>query len=100
MGQPAVHFEIIGGDPIQLCTYYAELLEWTFQENSPVAPEVSEIDNYSFINRMTTADSTGIAGGVGGGHGFRSHAIFYVGVPDGEAALQKAPWWETCPGTR
>ena len=49
MGQPVVHFEIIGGDPIQLRTYYAELFEWTFQENSPVAPEVSEIDNYSFI---------------------------------------------------
>jgi len=89
MGQPVVHFEIIGGDPIQLRTYYAELFEWTFQENSPVAPEVSEIDNYSFINRMTTADGTGIPGGVGGGHGFRSHAIFYVGVPDVEAALQR-----------
>ena len=90
MGQPIVHFEIIGGDPIQLRTYYAELFEWTFQENSPVAPEVSETDNYSFINRMTTADGTGIPGGVGGGHGFRSHAIFYVGVPDVEAALHQA----------
>ena len=90
MGQPVVHFEIIGGDPIQLRTYYAELFEWTFQENSPVAPEVSETDNYSFNNRMTTADGTGIPGGVGGGHGFRSHAIFYVGVPDVEAALHQA----------
>jgi len=26
----------------------------------------------------------------GGAHRFRSHAIFYVGVPDVEAALQKA----------
>jgi predicted enzyme related to lactoylglutathione lyase len=90
MRRPVVHFEIIGGNPIQLRTYYAELFEWTFQENSPVSPEVSETDNYSFINRMTAADGIGIPGGVGGGHGFRSHAIFYVGVPDVEAALQKA----------
>src|SRR5438477_803480 len=48
--------------------------------DSPVAPEVLETDNYSFINRMTTADGTGIPGGVGAGYGFRSHAIFYVGV--------------------
>jgi predicted enzyme related to lactoylglutathione lyase len=90
MGQPVVHFEIIGRDPAQLRTYYAELFDWTFQENSPVAPEVSQTDSYSFINRMTTDDGTGIPGGVGGGQGFRSHAIFYVGVPDVEAALQKA----------
>ena len=60
-----MHFETIGGDPIQLNTYYAEQFEWTFQENSPVAPEVSETDNYPLINRMTTADGTGIPGGVG-----------------------------------
>ena len=39
---------------------------------------------------MTTADGTGIPCGVGGGRGFRSHAIFYVGIPDVETALQKA----------
>lgn len=90
MGQPVVHFEIIGGDPVQLRTYYGKLFDWTFQENSPVAPEVSHIESYSFIDRMTTDDGTGIPGGVGGGQGFHGHAIFYVGVPDVEAALQKA----------
>jgi predicted enzyme related to lactoylglutathione lyase len=87
MGQPVVHFEIIGGDPIQLRTYYAELFEWTLQENSQVAPEVSEIDNYSFINRMTTADGTGIPGGVGGDPAFVVTPSSTSGV---EAALQKA----------
>jgi uncharacterized protein len=97
MGQPVVHFEIIGGNPAELRAYYAELFGWTFRENSPVAPEVSRTDSYSFIDRMTTDDGTGIPGGVGGGSTFRSHAIFYVGVPDVEAALRKA---EGLGGTR
>ena len=29
-------------------------------------------------------------GGVGGGAGYEGHVVFYVGVPDVEAALQKA----------
>jgi predicted enzyme related to lactoylglutathione lyase len=32
----------------------------------------------------------GIAGGVAGGEGDETHTIFYVGVPDVEAALQMA----------
>ncbi len=38
----------------------------------------------------TTADGTGIPGGVGGGAGYESHVLFYVGVPDVEAALRRA----------
>jgi len=36
-------------------------------------------------------------GGVGGGAGYASHAVFYVGVPNVEAALQRA---ERLGGTR
>ena len=97
MGQPIVHFEIIGDNPAELRAYYAQLFGWTFQENSPVADEVSQTDSYAFIDRMTTEDGTGIPGGVGGGSGFRSQAIFYVGVPDVEAALRDA---ESLGGTR
>ena len=42
-------------------------------------------------------DGTGIRGGVGGGPGYQSHAVFYIGVPDVEAALQRA---EELGGTR
>ncbi len=38
-----------------------------------------------------------IPGGVGGGAAYDSHVIFYVGVPDVTAALQKA---EALGGTR
>jgi uncharacterized protein len=90
MGQPVVHFEIIGDNPAELRAFYAQLFGWTFQDDSPVAPEVSRTDSYSFVDRMTTDDGTGIPGGVGGGRGFGNHAIFYVGVPDVEAALREA----------
>jgi predicted enzyme related to lactoylglutathione lyase len=53
--------------------------------------------NYGFVERNTTSDGTGIPGGVGGGMGYDGHVIFYVGVPDVEAALQKA---ESLGGTR
>jgi uncharacterized protein len=97
MGQPVVHFEIIGKDPRKLRGYYGALFGWEFDTSSPVAEEVSEPANYGFVDRDTTSDGTGIPGGVGGGTGYQGHVIFYVGVPDVEAALRKA---ETLGGTR
>jgi hypothetical protein len=46
---------------------------------------------------VTSDDGSGIRGGIGGGAHHSSHAIFYVGVPDVEAALQRA---ESLGGTR
>ena len=90
MGQPVVHFEIIGKDPAKLRNYFGELFGWEFDVPSPVSEAVSDPANYGFVNRMTTSDGTGIPGGVGGGAGYESHAVFYVAVPDVEAALAKA----------
>jgi predicted enzyme related to lactoylglutathione lyase len=87
MGQPVVHFEIIGKDPAELRRYFGELFGWEFDTSAPVAETVSEPMNYGFVN---ASDGTGIPGGVGGGAGYESHVVFYVGVPDVEAALQKA----------
>ena len=95
MGQPVVHFEVTGRDPKMLRSYFAELFDWEFDTDSPVAPAVSEAGNYGFVD--TAEDGVGIPGGVGGGTGYPGHAIFYVGVPDVEAALQKA---ESLGGTR
>jgi predicted enzyme related to lactoylglutathione lyase len=90
MGQPVVHFEIIGSDAAGLRDYYGELFNWQFDTDSPVAAEVSDEGNYGFVQPMP-ADAVGqIPGGVGGGPGFAPHAVFYVGVPNVEAALQKA----------
>ena len=75
----------------------AALFGWEFDTSGPVSPAVSEPGNYGFIDANTTSRGIGIPGGIGGGSSYESHAIFCVGVPDVEAALQKA---ESLGGTR
>ncbi|MEH1163975.1 VOC family protein [Micromonospora sp. CPCC 205539] len=96
MGQPVVHFEIVGNDPAKLRGYYGELFGWEFDTSGPVSERVSEPGNYGFIHPTSSAGG-GIPGGVGGGAAYAGHVTFYVGVPDVEAALQKA---ESLGGTR
>lgn len=93
MGQPVVHFEIIGSDPESLRAYYGELFGWEFDCSSPVSAAVSEPSSYGFVQ----GEGTGIPGGVGGGAGYDAQTIFYVGVADVEAALRTA---ERLGGTR
>ena len=95
MASPVVHFEIIGTDPGQLRRYYGDLFGWEFDTSGPVAEAVSQAGNYGFVD--SGSDEVGIPGGVGGGPGYDSHVLFYVGVPDVEAALQQA---ESLGGTR
>jgi predicted enzyme related to lactoylglutathione lyase len=91
MGRPVVHFEIIGTDPQRLRGYYGELFGWNF-ELGDAAEAVSAPGDYGFV-----AAESGIPGGVGGGEGYPRRTLFYVGVPDVEAALQQA---ERLGGTR
>ena len=72
MGQPVVHFEVIGKDPGKLRGYYGALFGWEFDTSAPVSEAVSEPMNYGYV-------------------------ILYIGVPQVEAALQKA---ESLGGTR
>ena len=95
MAQPVVHVEIIGRDPARLRAYYTELFGWDFATGGPVSAAVSEAGNYGFTEE--TSNGTGVMGGVGGGSGYQPQALFYVGVPDVDAALRKA---EELGGTR
>jgi predicted enzyme related to lactoylglutathione lyase len=97
MGRPVVHFEITGKDPNALQDYFHELFGWDYDTSGPVSDAVSDHGSYGFVQRETTEDGTGIPGGVGGGPSFDGHVIFYVGVPDVEAALTDA---ERLGGTR
>jgi uncharacterized protein len=90
MGQPVVHFEVIGKEPEKLRSFYGGLFDWEFDTSAPVSDAVSEAGNYRFVDRYTTSDGTGIRGGVGGGGDYTRHAIFYVAVPDVESALEAA----------
>jgi uncharacterized protein len=92
MGNPIVHFEISGENPPKLREYYGALFGWEFDTRSPAAPSVSETGSYGFMT-----SETGIPGGIGGGSGYPSHAMFYVGVDDVAAALEDA---ERLGGTR
>jgi len=85
MGQPVVHFEVIGKDGKKLQSYYSDLFGWEIDADNPM--------NYGVIQREgnTNAEDAGIAGGVAGGpEGYEGHVTFYVEVPDVEAALAKA----------
>ena len=85
MGQPVVHFEIIGKDGEKLRSYYSDLFGWEIDADNPM--------QYGTIQRdgNTTSDGVGIGGGVAGGpEGYEGHVTFYVEVPDVEAALAKA----------
>jgi hypothetical protein len=88
MGNPVVHFELIGPDPGRLRAFYQALFDWQGSPGSPVVGRVSAPDEYSFINPDAAAPPA--AGGIGGGPGFDSHALFYVGVEDVREALAKA----------
>ena len=87
MGQPVVHFEVVGKDGDKLQKYYSELFGWEINSDNPM--------NYGMVEKQ---DDDGIAGGVGQGpDGYDGHVTFYVAVPDVEAALAKA---ESLGGTR
>ncbi len=85
MGQPVVHFEILGKDWESLKSYYSELFGWEIDSNNPM--------NYGIVqcDQNVNADGIGIGGGVGESpEGYPGHVTFYVEVPDVEAALAKA----------
>jgi hypothetical protein len=84
VGDSVVHFEIIGEDPAVLRGYYGDLFGWEFDVGDATTDKVSEPGAYGF------ATGAGINGGVGGGPGHTPAVLFYVGVPDVEAALRKA----------
>jgi uncharacterized protein len=92
MGQPVVHFEVIGKDGAALRSYYSDLFGWQIDADNPM--------NYGIVQRdgNVSADGSGIGGGVGQGpNGYGGHVTFYIEVPDVEAALAKA---ESLGGTR
>ena len=93
MGQPVVHFEVVGKDGEKLRGYYAELFDWNIDSNNPM--------DYGMVARednLAADGNLGIGGGIAGGPpGYEGHVTFYVAVPDVEAALAKA---ESLGGTR
>ena len=85
MGQPVVHFEVIGKDGEALQMFYSQLFGWNVNSDNEM--------NYGVIDRSENlnGDGVGIGGGIAGGPpGYGGHVTFYVEVPDVEATLSKA----------
>jgi predicted enzyme related to lactoylglutathione lyase len=85
MGQPVVHFEVIGLDGDKLQNYYGELFGWEFDTDND--------QGYGVVAREGAVNSEGV--GIGGGvargpEGYDGHVTFYVEVPDVEASLARA----------
>jgi predicted enzyme related to lactoylglutathione lyase len=76
MGNPIVHFEIIGNDGAKLQQFYRQLFNWEVKADNPW--------NYG----MVEATDSGIGGGIGPGQ--TTGVTFYIEVPDLEAALARA----------
>lgn len=92
MGNPVVHFEVMGKDADKLSSFYGELFSWKINADNPM--------QYGLVDRKDNmnADGIGIGGGVGVvPEGTTGYVTFYVEVPDVEAALVKA---ESLGGTR
>ena len=87
MGQPVVHFEVVGRDAKKLREFYAELAGWEFDVYADGPTD------YGVVSREgnTNSDGVGIGGGVGDApEGYEGHVTFYIEVPDVGAALDKA----------
>jgi uncharacterized protein len=84
MGKPVVHFEVIGKDGEKLQGFYSQLFDWNIDAANPM--------RYGIVKgEDNPADMGSIGGGIATGpEGYAGHVTFYVGVPDIEAALQKA----------
>jgi uncharacterized protein len=87
MGQPVVHFEVVGKDAKKLRDYYGELFGWEFDSVEGGPTEYATVARDANVN----SDGVGIGGGVGEApEGYDGHVTFYVEVPDVAASLAKA----------
>src|SRR5256885_14170598 len=77
MGNPVVHFEIMGGDGEKLKGFYSDLFGWKINSDNP--------QNYGMVE---TGGEGGINGGVGDGGNFSGSRV-YIQVPDLQEALDK-----------
>jgi predicted enzyme related to lactoylglutathione lyase len=78
MGDPVVHFEVVGKDAAGLQRFYAEAFDWRME---PAVP--------GYAMALPEGDA-GINGGVGAARdGGAGHVTIYVEVPDLEASLSR-----------
>src|SRR5215472_74613 len=75
LGQPIVHFEIMGKDAVGLQKFYADLFSWKVGEPAP------EMGFYGLVD----GGSSGLAGGIGQDQDGGARVTIYVQVPELQA---------------
>jgi uncharacterized protein len=80
MGNPIVHFEIIGKDAARVKAFYSELFGWKIGDLMP------DMGNYGLID----AESSGIPGGVGQSDDGAPRVTVYAEATDIQATLDHA----------
>ena len=78
MGQPVVHFEVVGRDGSALRTFYSSLFDWKIDADNPM--DYGMVDN----------GGQGINGGVAASQDGSPTVCVYIQVADPQAALDKA----------
>ncbi|MDQ6933544.1 MAG: VOC family protein [Candidatus Eremiobacteraeota bacterium] len=83
MGNPVVHFEIVGKDANLLRKFYRDAFDW--QIGAPMSGV--GVPDYTMVQPN---EGSGIPGGIGEApEGYDGHVTFYVSVPNAAAALRK-----------
>jgi predicted enzyme related to lactoylglutathione lyase len=91
MGNPVVHFEIVGRDAPGLRAFYHDAFGWQMQNTKGAG-----LSDYALV--LPESGSSGISGGIGAcPDGYSGHVTFYVQVDDVKRALETI---EQCGGTR
>ena len=80
MGNPIVHFEIIGKDAAKVKAFYSELFGWKIGDLMP------DMGNYGLID----AETSGIPGGVGQSDDGAPRVTVYAQATDIQATLDHA----------
>ena len=80
MGNPIVHFEIRSTDPDATRAFYGELFSWSYPAGG--------IDGYTYVDSGVPSGT--IPGGVSPLQGGGPLVTVFAGVPDVQAALDKA----------
>jgi predicted enzyme related to lactoylglutathione lyase len=80
MGAPVVHFEIMGGNGVELQTFYGELFGWKINSNNPM--------KYGIVD--TGGAPGGINGGIGPSNDGSKRVSVYAQVTDLQATLDRA----------
>ena len=87
MGNPVVHFEVIGKDVKALQSFYGQAFDWQIDP----MPDGTGMEYAMVRPQGEGGGEGGINGGIGAGPdaGYGGHVTFYVAVPKLEDALAK-----------